>query len=196
MLLSAAVVALIALGVVVWARPLASAFIANLGAVEQSRVELSHYDPAHFNTLTLDQVRQAQNLGPAIELLAQAAQLDASNPTSHQRVAAIELSRGQYGDALSHMQTIWDAGYRDGTTRMLLGDAYIANGQPDAAAQVLKGLPWATSRLSLQAPFRYERAGDYRRAADAWSVVVQLNPNDAAAASAFATALSKVTQNK
>ena len=195
----AVAVASIGVGVVVAAlvwRPVAGALAANLGAVEQARVELSHYDQAHFNELTMDQVRATQNLDGAIGLFQQALQSDPANPTALQRLTEIDLARGQYAEALAAMQTAWDAGRRDTVTRLLYGDALVANGRAADAAQTVKDIPFAPNRISGQAWYRYWLGKDYRRAADAWATAVLLNPGDTNAVAAQAEAARLATDAK
>jgi len=163
-------------------RTVVGAWYANLGAIEQARIELGLYDPEHFDKLTMDQVRQQVDLTQAQALLARAKQVDPRNPTARQRLAAIDLSLARYPQALAEMQAAWDAGHRDSVTRLLYGDALVANGQPQRAAEVVRGLKWSETRLMLQASARYRDNEDYRRAADAWSAVSLLNPSNTGAA--------------
>jgi lipopolysaccharide biosynthesis regulator YciM len=188
-----ALAALLFVGVT-WQRQLTAAWYANLGALEQSRVELSAYDPNHFDNPTLDQVRQRANLDRATALFERAAQIDPANPTARQRLATIKLSRGQYASALYEMQAAWDAGHHDAVTRKLLGDAYVANGRVKEAAQLVQGLAWADGRLAGQAWYRYEQSHDYQRAADAWAAVVLLKPGDASLVAAQAEAAHQAGQ--
>ena len=140
-------------------------------------------DQAHFAELTMDQVRQSEDLGAATDWLGRAVALSPGNATARQRLAAIALSRDDYADALSHTRAAWDAGHRDAVTRMLLGDALVANGEPEMAVEVLRGLPWAESRLLGQAWSRYWVHERWDQAASAWKAIVLLNPanRDAAA---------------
>ena len=180
-------IALLALGII-GRQALLGAWYANLGALAQARVELNAYDQWHFGDLTMDQVRQREDLSLAIRWLTRALQADPTNPTARQRLAAIDLSRGQYEQALEHMRAAWDAGYRDSVTRLLYGDALVAAGQPERAAEVIRGLARAETRLLLQAWARYWAARDYRRAANAWATVVLLNPDNKDAADSRAEA--------
>lgn len=179
---------------IIWWRPVAAAVLANLGAVDQSRVELSHYDPARFAQPTLDEIRQTENLDQAIGWFEQARLVDPANSTAAQRLAAIDLSRGQYRAALDPIQAAWVAGHQDSVTRLLLGDALVANGRVSEAAQVLRNLQRAIGRLEFQAFYRYAAAKDYRRAADAWAAVVALDPTDQSAINAQAEAARKAEQ--
>ena len=187
-----ALLILLAGGVIFW-RPLASAAQANLGAVIQTSLELRAYDPNHFDQPTLDEVRRNIDLAGA-ETSFQAALALAPDLTALQRLSEIALSRGQYGDALAWMQSAWRNGARDEVTRLVYGDALVANGQPDAAVDIIQGLNWASGRLAGQAFYRYGRLGDYQREVDAWKAVVLLNPDDAQAAQNLQNALNQMKQ--
>ena len=181
---------LIALLGIVW-RPIMGMWHANLGALEQSRVELRAYDLAHPDNPTLDEVRQTADLSAAERQLARALEWDGDNVTARQRLGAIALSRGAYEQGLVHMEAAWDAGNRDDVTRLLLGDALVAAGQIEQAARTVRGLEWAESRLLTQAWYRYWVNGDYPRAADAWGTVVLLDPGNDHAVQMQAEALKK-----
>jgi predicted Zn-dependent protease len=142
------------------------------------RVELSLYDYNHFDSPTLDQIRQGADLSTAETLFTQALALDPGQVTARTRLAGIALSRGKHAQALTHAQAAWDAGHRDRVTRLLLGDALIATGKVEAGVELVRGLAWAEGRLDLQAWYRYWVNGDYHRAADAWRAVAQLNPEN------------------
>jgi hypothetical protein len=157
-------------------RQLAGAWYANQGAIQQTRLELTHYDPQQFDAFTLDQTRQAVNLRPALESFDKALAVDPTNRTALQRRVEIELSLGDYQAALDDARRLWQAGYRDDVTRLLYSDALAADGQIKDAVQPAKGLTWAESRLRRQAWYRYWLNQDYRRAADAWATVLLLNP--------------------
>jgi hypothetical protein len=176
------------LALIVGGRTIKGAWYANLGALEQARAELSVYDPIHFDKITMDQARQQVNLDQARRLLTRAKEVDPANPTARQRLASIDLSLGRYPEALAELQAAWDAGHRDSVTRMLYGDALVAAGQPERAAEVIRGLTWAEARLLGQAWSRYWVSKDYRRAADAWTAVLLLNPGNNTAAQSRAEA--------
>jgi putative inorganic carbon (HCO3(-)) transporter len=154
---------------------LIASFYANLGAVNQAQVELANYDPEHFAKRLLDAVRQEENLDHAIHYFQQALQWNPQNPTARKRLASIDLSRGDYQSALLHMETIWDAGYRDPTTRLLYGDALIADGKIELAAAVIKGLEWTQVHVGGQAWYRYWLNEDWARAAYAWRTLELLD---------------------
>lgn len=162
-------------------RPLLSAFYTNLGALAQTRAELTVYDAEPYDDPSLDEVRRQVDLTVAELAFRQALRWNASNRTALQRLAEIALSRGEYEQALAWMQSAWQAGHRDQITRLLLGDALIANGEIQAAAKMVYGLSWAVDRLQFQAWYRYYLVGDYARAALAWETVLLLDPTNAGA---------------
>lgn len=173
-------------------RPVTAAWYANLGAVRQTWAELSRYDHRHFDNPTLDEIRQRTDLSVAERFYSRALALDPGQVTAQTRLAGIALSRGQYDQALLHMQAAWDAGHRDRVTRLLLGDALVATGNVAPGVEVVRGLKRAEERLDGQGWYRYWLGGDYGRAADAWRAVVQLNPNNRRAARRVAAAEAKV----
>ena len=168
-------------------RSMLGAWYANLGALAQARVELQGQDHLYFQ-IDIDQVRQRVNLDEPRRLLTRAKEIDPRNPTARQRLAAMDLSLGRYPEALAEMQAAWDAGHRDSVTRLLYGDALVAAGQPERAAEVVRGLTWAQPRLLGQAWSRYWQGQDYRRAADAWATVLLLDPSNTTATESRAEA--------
>lgn len=170
--------ALALLLVVLNGRALLAAWRANLGAVAQARVELNAYDQTRFQELSMDQVRQREDLSEATRRFEEAIRLQPDNTVARQRLAAIALARGDYEAALAHMEVVWRAGHRDDVTRLLLGDALVAAGQSDLAAELLRGLTWAKARLEGQAWSRYWVAGDKERAYYAWRTALALDPED------------------
>ena len=184
----------LALAIILGWRPLLAAAYANLGALTQARIELGAYDPDRSLLLTMDEVRRQEDLDPALRLLHRAETFDPDNRTVHQRLAAIALSRGQYIDGLRTIDAAWAAGRRDDVTRLLLGDALVANGQAARAAEVVRGLEWAEPRLLGNAWYRYWTAEDYRRAATSWLTVLLLDPENGSAAESLARAEAKLAE--
>jgi len=176
-------VALAATGATLFHRRLLGGWHANLGALEQTRVELGAYDAEQFDRLTLDQVRQREDLRRAQQQFHQALTWDSANATARQRLAQIALGRGEYAEALAHLQVLWNSGRRDRRTRLLLGDALVAEGRVQEAATVIRGLPWAQSRLLYQVETRYWRQKDFQRAAHACETILLLDPGNRTARS-------------
>jgi hypothetical protein len=177
-IITPAILAIIA--VIIFLRPLAGAWHANLGALIQTRLELSHYNPEQFEKLSLDTIRRSTNLLPVQSEYKQALEWDPANRTALQRLSGIAMSMGEYNDALKYASVAWQLGYQDYRTRLLLGDALVAAGQVDEAAKILKGLPHAVFRLWGQALYRYwlSSAPDYQRSISAWTTILLLDPSD------------------
>jgi tetratricopeptide (TPR) repeat protein len=163
---------------VLW-RPLRALWYANLGAVHQTRIELSCYDYESFDDPSLDQIRQQVDLAVAERYFEQAIALNPNQVTARTRLAAIALSRAQYDQALMHAQAAWDGGHRDRVTRLIMSDALVATGHVDRGVDLVRELSWAEARLDGQGWYRYWLSKDYRRAADAWRAVLELNPENA-----------------
>ena len=191
-----ATLALLIVSGIVWRRPLLGAWYADLGAVAQARVELNAYDPNRFDSPTLDHVRRQEDLSGAIAWLERAVQIDPANPTARQRLAAIGLSRGEYAAALGHMQAAWEAGHRDEVTRLLRGDALVAEGRIEEAAGTVRGLEWAEDRLMFQGWYRYWSVQDYARTADVCQAVLLLNPENGWAISHLAEAEARIESDE
>jgi hypothetical protein len=192
LLLAAGLLAILAVGLVIFRQTIISAWYANLAAVAQNRVELNTYSPLTFDKLSLDQVRRQVDLSAAQAYFDRALAHNPQNLTALQRLAQIELSQGRYEQGLTRMKTAWQAGARDEITRLVYGDALVANGNPETAGEVLSGVPWARSRLHGQAWARYWVNGDFPRAADAWRTVLLLDPTDQVARENLAAAEEKI----
>jgi len=175
-------------------RTLTATWCANLGAVAQTLVELPPYDYNHFDDPTLDQIRQREDLSAAEAYFHRALALDPGQVTARTRLAHIALGRGEYETALEHTQAAWEAGHRDRITRLLLGDALVAQGRVEEAAAVARGLEWAESRLNGQAWYRYWVNEDWQRAAYALRAVLLLDPENAYAGGWIESAEEKAAQ--
>jgi len=109
-------------------------FQANLGAVDQTRSELSVYSwPAYG---IQDELRRspAVNLDPAIRHYQAAIVLDPGNVTAQRRLGQLLISQGDYEAAIEHLQNAYEAAPEQRTTRQLLGEAYAVTGRIDEAA--------------------------------------------------------------
>ncbi|MBN2392352.1 MAG: hypothetical protein JXR84_16605 [Anaerolineae bacterium] len=169
---------LFVLGIAFW-RPLLAQGYASLGAMRQARVELAHYEFGETPGFIMDSVRQEEDLEAIITFFQRAIALDTGNVTAQQRLVGIYLSRGEYDIAFQHIDAVWAAGHRDSVTRLLRGDALVALGRVEEAAEVIAGLTWAQVRMEGQAGDRYWANGDFVRAAYAWRTVALMQPESA-----------------
>jgi hypothetical protein len=175
-------------------RGVRAAVFANAGALAQAKAELPVYDPDLWPNPSIDDVRRQEDLTRAQALLATATDIDPGNRTARQRLAAIALSRADYEAAFTHTSAAWETGHRDEVTRLRHGDALVAKGQPELAADTVRGLEWAAPRLRGQARYRYWSTGDYQRAVCAWETVLLLVPDDKASADWAARARKKLAE--
>lgn len=119
-----------------------AALEANLGAIDQTRAELSVY---HWPEVELqDVLRQADgvDLASAIGHYQAALALDASSAAANRRLGQIELARGQFDAACDHLQQA-NASAEQRATRQLLGECYAVRGETDRAVAL-----WRTIDLS------------------------------------------------
>ena len=145
-----------------WSRPVRSLFYSNLAAVRQSRAELSRY---HWPDWPIqDAVRNEIILSSSIAAYEQALALNPNNATANRRLGQIELSLGEYEDALAHLSAAYERTPWDNATRQLLGEAYIVNGQVDEGAVLWAGINNGEDQLQLRA-FWYEYIDDRERLA-------------------------------
>jgi tetratricopeptide (TPR) repeat protein len=157
-------------------------YYANLGTVEQTRLELTAYDPRFFYKDTMDNARLRIDLGGAEGNFQRALDSDPQNETALQRLLEIALSRGEYDRARVLADSLMKSGRDDFVSRSLIGDALVADldGDLELAANTLRDVPWARFHLGAVAWYRYfvAKPPDYPRAARAWSAILLLNPGD------------------
>ena len=144
-----------------WRAPLLSRVASNLGAVYQTRVELADYTWPEWPIQ--DEVRRNKDLGPAVAQYERALALDPGNATANRRLGQIELSLGQYEAALDHLKAAYAVEPASNTTRQLLGEAYLANGQREEGRVLWSGVRNDRQQLEIRA-WWYEHIGEKERA--------------------------------
>jgi hypothetical protein len=145
--LPVAVIAVLALALA-WRGPVLSRFQSNLGAVLQSRAELSVYDWPEWPVQ--DAVRRQVDLSVPIALYERALESDPGNAAANRRLGQIELSLGEYEDALEHLIAAYRVRPHDVTTRQLLGEAYIANGNLEVGMDLLSEVDDSQGQLLIR----------------------------------------------
>ena len=146
----------------VWRRPLLSLVFSNLGAVHQTQAELGVYSWPEWPIQ--DAVRQEVDLGRAIAEFERALDLDPRNATANRRLGMIELSLGEYEDALAHLEMAYAEEPGSVTTRQLYGEALIVNGRVDEGRALWAGVNTEQGQLRLRL-YWYKSIGDTERAA-------------------------------
>jgi len=135
-------VALIGLAITIILLQGRAAIEANLGAIDQTRAELSVY---HWPEVGLQDVLRETGgveLGSAIGHYQAALALDSASAAANRRLGQIELARGQIETACDHLQRANSAAEQR-ATRQLLGECYALRGEVDQAVAL-----WRTIDLS------------------------------------------------
>jgi tetratricopeptide (TPR) repeat protein len=137
---------------------------ANLGAVTQTRVELSTYHWPEWQIQ--DAVRRAReaSLAAAIGHYHAALALNRADVTANRRLGQIELSLGQYQLARPHLEAAYEAAPERRPTRQLLGEAYAVTGEPERAAALWRTLDLGQGQLGQRQGW-YETLGEKQRVA-------------------------------
>lgn len=150
-------------GILFW-RPLLSFAYSNLAAIQQSRLELSVYDWPEWPVQ--DAVRREREiaLGEPVANFEKALALHPENVTANRRLGQIELSLGQYEEALERLRVAYRRMPWDNAARLLYGEALIVTGNVEEGARLWSGVQRGQGQLSLRA-FWYRHIGDDERLA-------------------------------
>jgi hypothetical protein len=142
--------------------PALSLLSSNLAAVHQSQAELSVY--AWPEWPIQDEVRRQEELSLPIAEYERALALNPDNASANRRLGMIELSLGEYKDALAHLEAAYASEPNSATTRQLYGEALIANGRLEEGRALWAKVPNDLGQLEARV-FWYEHIGDEERAA-------------------------------
>ncbi len=147
---------------VVFVPQMQAAFLANLGAVAQSQVELSTYSWPEWSIQ--DAVRRARSadLSPAIRYYQAALVFDPRNATANRRLGQIELSLGEYDAACEHVRQAYQSAPGQRATRQMLGECYAITGDMVDAAKMWRTIEISQQQIILR-QFWYESVGDLER---------------------------------
>jgi hypothetical protein len=147
--------------VLVWRDPILSLVYSNLGAVDQGQAELGVYSWPEWPIQ--DAVRREVDLGQPVAEFEQALALDPRNAAANRRLGMIELSRGEYEDALAHLAAAYAVEPGSVTTRQLYGEALVVNGQVDEGRALWEGVSNEEHQLDIRA-WWYGHIGETERA--------------------------------
>lgn len=129
-----------------------AAFLANWGAVLQTRAEMRLYTQWRWPLQDFVRRDGLVDLDPAMDAYRAALAIDPQNITAHRRLGQIALSRGMFADAVQHLEAAHQQAPHDRTTRQLLGEAYAVTGDIEHAAQMWYPLDMRARSFR----FRYE----------------------------------------
>lgn len=146
----------------VWHSSLLSLVYSNLGAVHQSQAELAVYTWPEWPIQ--DAVRREVDLDQAVAEFERALELQPGNVTANRRLGMVQLSMGDYEDALGHLEAAHAAEPWSEINRRLLGEALIVNGQPQEGTALWAGVSNEQGQLEARA-YWYEYLGDVERTA-------------------------------
>lgn len=143
-----------------WRKPLLSLVYSDLGAVHQSRAELSVYSWPEWPLQ--DEVRRSVDLGRPIGQFETAVVFCPLNGTANRRLGMIDLSTGRYEQALAHLEAAYAVEPGSEVTRSLLAEAYVANGRQAEGEALFASVGNAGGRLAARV-FWYGHIGDGER---------------------------------
>jgi cytochrome c-type biogenesis protein CcmH/NrfG len=128
-----------------------SAFQANLGAVAQSKAELSRYRWPEWPIQ--DALRRSAqiDLEPALARYTAALADDPDNITAHRRLGQIALSRGDWVQAQRHLEIAYRLAPGQNAGRLLLAEAFAMTGDAEAAADLLRRAETGAGQLDGRA---------------------------------------------
>jgi tetratricopeptide (TPR) repeat protein len=145
----------------VWRGPVLALVSSNLGTVHQSQTELSVYSWPEWPIQ--DAVRRAADLSQPITEFERALALDPANATANRRLGMIELSLGEYEDALGHLEAAYAAEPQSEVTQQLYGEALIVNGRVKEGRALWAKVSNEQGQFDARA-YWYRSIGDEERA--------------------------------
>ncbi len=136
---------------------------ANLGALYQTRAELSIYTWPAWPIQ--DELRRvpAYNIEPEVARYRAALALDPNNETANRRLGQIMLSRGDYGGAGALLGAAHRSGYTSRAAKQLYGEWLAINGRPQEAAAIWRTLDLSQGQLEGR-EWWYEHVGEHAKA--------------------------------
>ena len=145
-----------------WPQRTLSLFHSSIGSVYQSQAELSLYSWPEWPLQ--DEVRRQVDMSRSVSEFEKALALNPQNASANRRLGMIELSLGEYRDALVHLRAAYEAEPNVTTTRQLLGEALIVNGYIEEGQALWSDVNTEQGQLDARI-FWYEHIGDAERAA-------------------------------
>jgi O-antigen ligase len=123
---------------------------ANIGAVLQTRAELSVY---HWpETPIQDALRQSDgvDLVSAVQQYQEALALDPADVTANRRLGQIELARGEYVTACQHLGAAYAGARQQRASAQLLGECYAFADQPMEAKALWSTISLLQDQLNIR----------------------------------------------
>jgi tetratricopeptide (TPR) repeat protein len=140
-------------------------FVANLGALTQTQIELSIYSNEKWGLQDALRRTFKTNLAPAIAYYQAALALDPTNATANRRMGQIELSFGQYDLARYHLERAYASAPGQRATRQMLGESYAISGEIERAAALWRTVDLGQGQLDVRQSW-YAYLGEAEHAAE------------------------------
>lgn len=141
-----------------------AAFEANLGAMIQTRAELSMYD---WPTVPIQDALRRSDVAGSVDAMAhyqQALALDSSNVAANRRLAQIELAHADYEAACLHMTTAYARNPHQRATRQFLGECKALDDRPEEAMALWLTIDLEQDQLDIRQYWYDEYLQDHARA--------------------------------
>jgi tetratricopeptide (TPR) repeat protein len=140
---------LMLLGVMVW--PGAGAIQANLGAVAQTKAELSVYQWPQWRVQDELRYQHAVDLEPALRHYRSALAVNPQHATAYRRLGQITLAVGDIGTAEEYLSQTLLLNPQDRAARQLLGEVYAISGRVDQAVASWRAIKLSPEQLAVRA---------------------------------------------
>ena len=154
-----------------------AAIEANLGAIEQTRAELSVYHWPEYGLQDVVRRSSAVDLRPAIQYYESALTIDPANVTSNRRLGQIELSLGNVDPACDYLEHAYAAAPDQRASIQLLGECYALRGDAGRAVQLWGAIDVSEGQLMARQWWYGDYLGQIDRAAALTAAVAALNKN-------------------
>ena len=132
--------------VYVYRQRLVAVWYADLGAVLMARTQLTGFPAGVW-----DEDYDLAELEPAERLFEGALRRDAWNRTAHHRLGLMAWGRGDYPEAVSHLERAYQVDPNHRGIRKVLGYNYVWTEQIDQASALLAEIPEAASEMAVYA---------------------------------------------
>jgi len=127
-----------------------SAWYTNVGAIDQTRIELSVYRWPEWPLQDNVRRQYATALEPALDAYRAALAEDPENGRAHRRIGQIALSQGDYALAHQHLLAAYEAHSENRAVRQLLGESYALMGGTLQAVELWRTIDVSQGQLDLR----------------------------------------------
>jgi tetratricopeptide (TPR) repeat protein len=137
---------IVAIGLlVVFYRPLVAKWYANLGSVEQARVELQDWPDSRPDS----RIYQDGSFDLAVQFFQKALDFDADNRTANFRLGYIALEQRDFPTAVEYFERAHAQDQHHRGIQKKMGYSYVFTGEIDTAHQILSGIEEAKNEMTL-----------------------------------------------